>query len=212
MNGVTTDVNGKYSIRVSGNAVLQFSFVGMKKQEVGVNNRSLVNVVMEEETENLEEVVVIGYGVVRKRDLTGAVSSVSAESVKGLPVKSVDQMIQGRASGVFMVQNSGMPGAGATVRIRGGNSISGGNEPLYVIDGVPVYAQAGSSQTTLSPLNTIATSDIESIEVLKDASSTAIYGARGANGVILITTKKERQDVRQYLSICMPDFRISAKI
>lgn len=190
LNGVTTDVNGKYSIRVSGNAVLQFSFVGMKKQEVGVNNRSLVNVVMEEETENLEEVVVIGYGVVRKRDLTGAVSSVSAESVKGLPVKSVDQMIQGRASGVFMVQNSGMPGAGATVRIRGGNSISGGNEPLYVIDGVPVYAQAGSSQTTLSPLNTIATSDIESIEVLKDASSTAIYGARGANGVILITTKK----------------------
>lgn len=190
MNGVTTDVDGKYSIKVSGKAVLQFSFIGMKKQEIEVNNRAKVDVVMEDDSEELEEVVVIGYGVVRKKDLTGAVASISPQSVKGMPIKSVDQMLQGRASGVFMVQNSGMPGAGATIRIRGGNSISGGNEPLYVIDGVPVYAQAGSSQTTLSPLNTIATSDIESMEVLKDASSTAIYGARGANGVILITTKK----------------------
>ena len=125
--------------------------------------------------------------------MTGAVGSIQVDKVQGISVKSVDQMLQGRTSGLYMVQNSGMPGASSTVRIRGGNSISGGNEPLYIIDGMPVYPSADASQTALSPLNSIPTSDIESIEVLKDASSTAIYGSRGANGVILVTTKKVRK-------------------
>jgi TonB-linked SusC/RagA family outer membrane protein len=138
----------------------------------------------------LEEVVVVGYGTVRKSDLTGSVGSIRVDNVKGINIRSVDQILQGQTSGLHMVQSSGMPGASSTVRIRGGNSISGGNEPLYVIDGVPIYPGATGSQTDLNPLNSIPTSDIESIEVLKDASSTAIYGSRGANGVIIITTKR----------------------
>ncbi len=189
--GTVTDVDGKFSLALSNpSATLVVSYIGYLTKEVPVGNQSALRITLAEDTQNLEEVVVIGYGTVKKSDLTGSVGSIQVDKVQGLAIKSVDQMLQGRTSGLYMVQNSGMPGASSTVRIRGGNSISGGNEPLYIIDGMPVYPSADNSQTALSPLNSIPTSDIESIEVLKDASSTAIYGSRGANGVIIVTTKK----------------------
>lgn len=190
-NGVITDVDGRFSLSVAdGQGVLTVSYIGYIPQEVALGSAASYHVVLKEDTQSLDEVVVIGYGTVKKSDLTGSVGSIAVDKVQGVSIKSVDQMLQGRTSGLYMVQNSGMPGAGATVRIRGGNSISGGNEPLYIIDGVPVYPSGDKSQTALNPLNTIPTSDIESIEVLKDASSTAIYGSRGANGVIIVTTKR----------------------
>ena len=151
---------------------------------------------MEQEIAGLDEVVVIGYGKVQKRDLTGSVSSVNEETIKSTISLSADQALQGRAAGVVVQQNSGEPGAGTTVRIRGTSSISAGNEPLYVIDGVPILTSSSdisSSEakgTQQNPLSTINPNDISSIEVLKDASAAAIYGARAANGVILITTKR----------------------
>ncbi len=190
-NGTITDIDGNFSLQLQGsNPILQVSYIGYTTQEVRVGNSTALTIKLAEDSETLEEVVVVGYGSVKKSDLTGAVGSIRVDKVQGISIKSVDQMLQGRTSGLYMVQNSGMPGASSTVRIRGGNSISGGNEPLYIIDGMPVYPSASSSQTALSPLNSIPTSDIESIEVLKDASSTAIYGSRGANGVIIVTTKK----------------------
>ena len=189
--GTVTDVDGKFTLALDKpTATLVVSYIGYLTKEVPVGSQSVLKIILSEDTQNLEEVVVIGYGSVKKSDLTGAVGSIQVDKVQGISVKSVDQMLQGRTSGLYMVQNSGMPGASSTVRIRGGNSISGGNEPLYIIDGMPVYPSADASQTALSPLNSIPTSDIESIEVLKDASSTAIYGSRGANGVIIVTTKK----------------------
>ena len=132
-NGSITDVDGKYSVSVKGGkTILVFSYIGYISQEIPVGNQKTLNVTMKEDTEELEEVVVIGYGSVKKSDLTGAVGSIQVDKVQGISVKSVDQMLQGRTSGLYMVQNSGMPGASSTVRIRGGNSISGGNEPLYV--------------------------------------------------------------------------------
>lgn len=190
-NGIITDIDGKFSLPVTGDkAVLVVSYIGYITQEVAIGNESVYNIKLQEDTQSLDEVVIIGYGAVKKSDLTGSVGSIQVDKVQGISIKSVDQMLQGRSSGLYMVQNSGMPGAGSSVRIRGGNSISGGNEPLYIIDGVPVYPSIENSQTALNPLNTIPTSDIASIEVLKDASSTAIYGSRGANGVIIITTKR----------------------
>lgn len=189
--GTVTDADGKFILTLDHpSATLVVSYIGYLTKEVLTGNQSVLKIILAEDTQNLEEVVVIGYGSVKKSDLTGAVGSIQVDKVQGLSIKSVDQMLQGRTSGLYMVQNSGMPGSSSTVRIRGGNSISGGNEPLYIIDGMPVYPSADNSQTALSPLNSIPTSDIESIEVLKDASSTAIYGSRGANGVIIVTTKK----------------------
>lgn len=189
--GTITDIDGKFSLRLSnGSTDLVVSYIGYITKEVPVGTSSFLNITLTEDTKILEEVVVIGYGTVKKSDLTGSVGSIQVDKIQGLSVKSVDQMLQGRTSGLYMVQNSGMPGASSAVRIRGGNSISGGNEPLYIIDGMPVYPSASSDQTSLNPLNSIPTADIESIEVLKDASSTAIYGSRGANGVIIVTTKK----------------------
>lgn len=190
-NGVITDVDGRFSLSVNnGDGMLSVSYIGYIPQEIAIGNASNYHVVLREDMQALDEVVVIGYGTVKKSDLTGSVGSIAVDKIQGVSIKSVDQMLQGRTPGLHMVQSSGMPGAGSSVRIRGGNSISGGNEPLYIIDGVPVYPSGGTSQSDLNPLNTIPTSDIESIEVLKDASSTAIYGSRGANGVIIVTTKK----------------------
>ncbi|MCD7936531.1 MAG: TonB-dependent receptor [Tannerellaceae bacterium] len=190
-NGTVTDMDGKFSLSLTQtNGTLLVSYIGYLSKEVPVGNGSYLTIQLLEDTQTLEEVVVVGYGVMRKKDITGAMTSIATEKIDRSNINTVDQMLQGRSSGLYMVQNSGFPGAGATIRIRGGNSISGGNEPLYVIDGVPVYSAAQSSHTDLNPLNTIAVSDIQSIEVLKDASATAIYGARGANGVILITTRQ----------------------
>ncbi|MEQ9441779.1 MAG: TonB-dependent receptor [Cyclobacteriaceae bacterium] len=179
--GTVTDVQGSYNINVPNeDDVLVFSSIGYTTQEVPVNGRTTIDLSLEEDVKSLEEIVVIGYGAVEKRDLTGAVSSVSEEEIKSLPVTRVDQALQGRAAGVQVTQTDASPGGNVRIRIRGGNSLQAGNDPLYVIDG---FAGAGNL-TSLNP------SDIESIEILKDASATAIYGARGANGVVIITTKR----------------------
>lgn len=182
-NGIITDVNGKYTLtNVPGNAILSFSFVGMKTQEISVSGKAEVNVEMQEESIGIEEVVAVGYGSMKRSDLTGSISSVSAEDFKLQPIMNSTDVLKGRLSGVQITNTSGNVDASVKVRIRGTNSINGGNDPLYVCDGV-VGAGMPSAE------------EIESIEVLKDASATAIYGSRGANGVILITTKKGKEGV-----------------
>lgn len=180
--GTITDMDGKYSLpKVPENVTLQFSFVGMRSQDVTVGGKTTINVTLVEESIGIEEVVAVGYGTVKKSDLTGSVASVKSDEIKAFASSNVMQSLSGRAPGVQVSQNTGAPGASVSVRIRGTNSIQGSNEPLYVIDGFPF---SGSNPTVLS------NNDIESIEILKDASATAIYGSRGANGVILITTKR----------------------
>jgi len=180
--GVITDNNGNYSLsNLPENATLQFSFVGMKTQEIAVGSKSAINVTLAEETTAIEEVVAIGYGVVKKSDFTGSLSQIKSAAINQVPATNVLQALNGKASGVQVLQNDGSPGGAISIRIRGNNSLRGNNEPLYVIDGFP------SSPTVLN------NSDIESIEILKDASSTAIYGSRGANGVVLITTKRGKE-------------------
>ncbi len=194
--GTTTDLDGSYQLQVSADAVLTFSYIGYVQQSIEVVTRAQLDVSLAAQITGLEEVVVIGYGTAKKRDLTGAVTSVGAESIESLAPVSADQALQGRAAGVFVQQNSGEPGSGTTIRIRGTSSISAGNEPLYVIDGIPILTTAenissGAAKGTVqNPMSTINPNDIASIEVLKDASAAAIYGARAANGVILITTKR----------------------
>ncbi|MCM4157237.1 TonB-dependent receptor [Gramella sp. AN32] len=205
-NGVVTDFDGNYSINLEavGTKVLVFSFIGFQTTEEEVNNRSVINVTLQDGGE-LDEVVVIGYGTQKRSDVTGAISSISAESIQDAPPIAPEQILQGKITGVNIVQNSGQPGSASTVRIRGISSISAGNDPLYVVDGVPLQfgsannsvslgAQGGTtafSNEVSNPLNIINPADIESIDVLKDASATAIYGSRGANGVIIITTKSK---------------------
>lgn len=180
--GTVTDIDGKYTIDVpDGNAVLVFSYTGYAPQEMVVGSQTIIDVVLVADTEILEEIVVIGYGVQRKKDLTGSVSQVGGADLENIPVARVDNMLQGRAAGVQVSQISGQPGAATTIRIRGGNSIQGNNEPLWVIDGVIVGTDYN--------LNNLNTNDIESIDILKDAVAVSIYGTRGANGVILVTTK-----------------------
>ncbi len=201
-NGTITDVDGKYTLtKVAENAVLQFSFVGMKTQEIAVGNNSVINASMSEESIGIDEVVAVGYGTVKKSDLTGSVTSVKREDLNKGAVTSVDQALQGRIAGVQISQTSSEPGGGLSMRIRGASSVNAGNEPLYVIDGLPIDNSGGlaasatgvevsTNMNVANPLNALNPNDIQSIEVLKDASATAIYGSRGANGVVLITTKK----------------------
>jgi TonB-linked SusC/RagA family outer membrane protein len=187
VSSAITDNAGKYSIAVPGSqSVLVFSFVNYTTIEETVGQRTLINVTMSASATNLEDVVVVGYGTQRKGELTGSVSSLRGEKIREMPIISVEQAIQGRMAGVQVQQTSGQPGAGISLRVRGVTSIAGGNEPLYVIDGLP---QFNDDVRGVNGLATINPSDIESIEVLKDASATAIYGSRGANGVVMITTK-----------------------
>ena len=194
--GTVTDINGQYSLTVpEGFSTLTFSSVGFQTLEEEVDGRSTVNVNLTADLQSLSEVVVVGYGTVKKSDLTGSVASIEGESVKEFPVASIDQGIQARAPGVQVTQASSAPGGGVSVRIRGSNSINSGSEPLYVIDGFPIYPDNGAYGTggNRQPTNIMATinpNDIASIEILKDASATSIYGSRGANGVVLITTKR----------------------
>lgn len=207
---VSTNGEGRFTISVpSASTTLVFSFIGMTAEEVVVGNRSTINVTLTSTATNLNDVVVIGYGTQKRQDVNGAVSSVSAKDIANLPQPSVDQLLQGKASGVTITQNSGAPGSQTSVRVRGITSLSLSNEPLYVIDGVPISGDASNKATSgrspmlsgnngatgVSPLSTISPNDIESIDVLKDASATAIYGARGSNGVIIITTKRGKNGV-----------------
>ncbi|GGG51364.1 SusC/RagA family TonB-linked outer membrane protein [Croceivirga lutea] len=182
-NGVSTDFDGVFSIEANSDDVLVVSYIGYTPQEINVGNQTQFTIVLEAGNQ-LDEVVIIGYGTQRKSDLTGSVASVSSEDITQVPASRVDQVLQGRAAGVQVTQANGAPGAGTTIRVRGGNSITGSNEPLFVVDGIVVGTNFN--------LNNINPSDIQSLEILKDASSIAIYGSRGANGVVLVTTKSGR--------------------
>lgn len=190
---VQSDLDGKYAIKANAGDVLVFSFVGMQDFSSVVGASSVVNVKMKEEGKVLEEVVIMGYVSKGKNQVTGSVKQLSGESLRGVPVVSVDQALQGKVAGLQISQSSGTPGSVQDIRIRGVGSVSASNQPLYVIDGVPVINSnfSGSDNvSTLSPLASISSNDIESMTVLKDASATSAYGARGSNGVIIITTKK----------------------
>ncbi|GGZ16914.1 SusC/RagA family TonB-linked outer membrane protein [Echinicola pacifica] len=181
-NGTTTDLEGNFSLSVSEGAIIVFSYIGYDPVERTVGNASVMDITLTADFSQLSEVIVVGYGTVKKSDLTGSVSTIDTKETFKAPTANLGNSLQGRASGVQVTSTNGTPGAGASIRIRGGNSITAGNEPLYVIDG---FVGAGN-------ISSINPNDIESMQVLKDASSTAIYGARGANGVILITTKQGR--------------------
>lgn len=189
-NGTTTDSDGRFSLNVpdAATSILTLSFIGFKAQEVQVNNRTAINVTMEEDVTTFDEIVVIGYGTQKRSDLTGAVGSVGEERLKERPSTSLNQALSGKLAGVQVNTNSGRPGGKANVRIRGFSSINSSNNPLYVVDGVQL--PQGNQDQFSQAIDYINPNDVVSIEVLKDASSTAIYGARGANGVILITTKR----------------------
>ncbi len=194
--GVISGIEGDFEISASKKDILVFSYVGYASEEVAVGAQSIINVSLPLDIQNLEEIMVIGYGEVQKKDLTMAVSSIDLGEVKRKPITSVEQAMQGKAAGVVVTQPSGKPGSRLSVRVRGSTSIRARNEPLYVVDGIPlsneVNAATGDNTETvnLNPLAGINPADIESIEVLKDASAAAIYGARAANGVVIITTKR----------------------
>lgn len=204
--GTITDIDGNYILKdVPRTATLVFSYVGMQNKEVLVNGKSTINVTLLDDALQLEQVVVIGYGSVKKSDVTGSVTSVKTEALKEIPANSVEGLLQGRAAGLQVINSSQDPGAGATVRIRGGSSLRGSNAPLVVVDGFPL-GDAGD-------LKQINPSDIVNMEILKDASASAIYGSRGANGVIMITTKRAKTGttnitVRQQITLSQFDTKL----
>lgn len=204
--GTITDIDGNYILKdVPRTATLVFSYVGMQNKEVPVNGKSTINVTLLDDALQLEQVVVIGYGSVKKSDVTGSVTSVKTEALKEIPANSVEGLLQGRAAGLQVINSSQDPGAGATVRIRGGSSLRGSNAPLVVVDGFPL-GDAGD-------LKQINPSDIVNMEILKDASASAIYGSRGANGVIMITTKRAKTrttniTVRQQITLSQFDTKL----
>lgn len=202
-NGIITDIDGNFVLNVSSGATLEISYIGYVTQTIKVTNQTSLHIVLKEDSETLDEVVVVGYGTMKKSDLSGASVSVGEDAIKGSVITNLDQSLQGRAAGVSAVSTSGAPGSSSSIRVRGQATINSNAEPLYVIDGVIVQGGGASgadfglgdalgngSVSTISPLSTINPADIVSMEILKDASATAIYGAQGANGVILITTKR----------------------
>ena len=191
-NGVITDLDGKFSLNVAPGATVEISFIGYATQEIKVGGESVYNVVMKDDSELLDEVVVVGYGTMKKSDLSGASVSMDEDALKGSIITNLDQSLQGRAAGVAAVSTSGAPGSSSSIRVRGQATINSNAEPLYVIDGVIVQGGGASgsdfglgdalgngSVSTISPLSTINPQDIVSMEILKDASATAIYGAQG---------------------------------
>jgi TonB-linked SusC/RagA family outer membrane protein len=202
IKGTISNIDGYYSLsNVPDDAILVYSFIGYFNQEIPVAGKSIINVTFQPSALGLDEVVVVGYGTMKKSDLTGSVASVATEELKGMTISNADQMLKGRVAGVQVTQNSGAPGGAASIRIRGASSINNTNEPLYIIDGIPVsgegtdiggfdWAGGTNGQNKVNPLSTISPSDIVSMDVLKDASATAIYGAAGANGVVIIETRR----------------------
>jgi len=190
--GTITDFNGKYSLDVpAGATVLEFSFIGMETQEIVIGTGSTIDVALMPSSIDIEEVMVVGYGTQIKSKITGNISNVKGEALKNTPVPSVQQALQGKTAGVFIEAANGKSSSITRMRIRGSSSVTATNEPLFIVDGVPVSTESlNQSGAAINPLTSINVNDIESVDVLKDASSTAIYGSRGANGVVLITTKK----------------------
>ena len=191
-----TDINGKYRIKAAPRDTLVFSYIGMETKEYYIKNKKEINAILEEKEQSMKEVVVVGYSTQQRKDVTGAISSLKIKDDLSVSYATFDQLLQGKLSGVQVQSVSGNPGTAGTIRIRGVGYINGGNDPLYVIDGIPMDTEDGSELTGLfgssyqSPLSLIDPSDIESIDVLKDAAAASIYGSRATNGVILITTKK----------------------
>lgn len=192
-----TDSNGNYSIQVPDKSnTLMFSYIGMIKQEIEINGRTIINVVMEEEISSLDEVVVVGYGTSKKKDMTGSVSRIGAKEIANSAMgATVQSMLQGKAAGVNVMVASASPTSPVSIVIRGASSLSGDNQPLWVIDGVPQY-NAGTSGNITNTLYNLNLNDVESIDVLKDASATAIYGSRGASGVVIVTTKHGKEGMK----------------
>jgi len=187
--GTTTNSEGNFTLKAPKGSILVFSSVGYVEKEQAAEDGAMF-ITMESAAKNLNEIVVVGYSTVRKKDLTGAVTTVTAKDFQTGNIQSPDQLIAGKVAGVQIITNGGAPGAGSTIRIRGGASLTASNDPLVVIDGIPVEGSGISGSA--NPLSLINPSDIESIDILKDADATAIYGSRGANGVILITTKRAK--------------------
>lgn len=199
--GTITDLNGKYSIEAPENTIITISYIGYKSLELPATSKGFSKIVLKEDNEMLDEVVVVGYGTQRKRDVTTSISSIRASEIADIATTSIEQALVGRMAGVQITQPNGTPGAGFEVKVRGVGTVTAGSSPLYVIDGVPLSDDVGDAAgITVSPLASIETTDIESIEVLKDASAAAIYGSRGSNGVVIITTKqgKEGKPVVRY--------------
>lgn len=184
--GTVTDLDGKFSIEATSSDVLVISYIGMNPQEITVGNQKNFRIVLQENAKSLEEVIVVGYGTAKRKDLTTSVSSVSTKDIGERPIISAAAAIQGKAAGVTVIQPSGEPGAGMVVRVRGNTSITASNDPLYVVDGIP-----------MNEINFLSPNDIESMQILKDASGTAIYGSRASNGVVLITTKQGKKVKRK---------------
>lgn len=181
-NGTITDLDGNFSLKVPANATVVISYIGMKTQEIAIKGKSKIDVTLSDDAKALDEVVVIGYGTAKRKDITGSVASVNSETLAAIPVASATEALQGKMAGVQITTTEGSPDAQMSIRVRGGGSITQSNEPLFIVDGFPVES-----------ISDIPPTDIESIDVLKDASSTAIYGARGANGVIIVTTKSGKE-------------------
>lgn len=188
--GTQSDAQGNYTINVGSNSTLVYSFVGMVRQEIAVGNQSTINVGLKSDASQLSEVVVTGYGQGNRREFAGSAATISPAKIKDQPIASFDQLLQGQAPGVQVIAGSGQPGAAATIRVRGSGSVNGSNTPLYIIDGIQI--DASGTSTNSSPFQTINPQDIETLTVLKDAEATAIYGSRGANGVVVIKTKQGR--------------------
>lgn len=201
-SGTITDVNGNYTVSVpNSNSILVFSFIGYTTQEIKVGNRTNINVTLKDDLQQLDEVVVVAYGTARKGDLTGALTTMRPDGNEAMKATSIDNLLDGKVAGLVVNTASATPGAASSITIRGASSLRGDNQPLYVIDNIPQastgeFASSGISgdfQIAQDPLASLNPADIEDITILKDASSTAIYGSRGANGVILITTKKGKE-------------------
>ena len=193
-NGTITDFDGNFTLNNASKGILVVSYIGYKTQEVPVNEKNLMKIILKEDTEVLDEIVVIGYGTVKKDDATGSVTAIKPDKMnRGLTTTATD-MINGKIAGVNITTDGGAPGSGASIRIRGGSSLSASNNPLIVIDGLPI--DNDGIKGVSNPLSTINPNDIATFTVLKDASATAIYGSRASNGVILITTKKGEKGSR----------------
>ena len=190
--GVLTDAEGKYTISVPRELkALNFSFVGFKTQEVAIDGKTKIDVVLAQDLVLINEVVVVGYGTQIKSKVTGSISKVEGETLKNMPVPTIEQALQGKTAGVFIEAVNGKSTGTTNMRIRGSSSITATNQPLFVVDGIPITTEAlNQSGAVINPLTSINFNDVESIDILKDAASSAIYGSRGANGVVLITTKK----------------------
>lgn len=189
-NGTVTDSEGTYRLSIPSSGILVFSFVGFQTLEVPIGNQSIIDAQLQTDVTQLSEVVITGYGAQEKRQITGSISQVKGSVIENLPLQSFDRALQGRASGVLVQSNNGIPGGGVNVRIRGVGSISAGNNPLYIVDGVQINNRNDANFTQANPLAFLNPNDIASMEVLKDAASASIYGAQAANGVVIITTKK----------------------